>query len=73
MELLDLLKSVKPGVDFTEGELITGGVLDSFDVLQIISAISEEYDIKVGPRDVIPENFDSVEAMEGMIERLSEE
>lgn len=73
-ELLELLKSIKPDVDFEKEEsLIEDELLDSFDIVSIVGAINDEFDIQIGPGDIIPENFNSAKAMYKLIEKLEEE
>ena len=63
-ELLDILSEIKDDVDFeTEDRLIDDGILDSFDILQIISALNDEYDISIPASEIIPENFNSAESL----------
>ena len=70
-DLLNLLKGIKPDVEFEGNEhLIDNEELDSFDIVSIVSAISEEFDVEIGPKDIIPENFNSVEAMYNLIQSL---
>lgn len=73
-ELISLLKEVRDDVDFAECKtLIDDGVLDSFDIIQIVNAIGEEFDVEIPATEIIPENFNSVDALLKMIERLKEE
>lgn len=73
-ELLTLLKSRKPGVDFENNEhLIDEELLDSFDIISLVSAIDNEFDVQITAADVIPENFNSAKALYALIERLQEE
>ncbi len=70
-ELLEILKEAKPEVDFsTEKALIDNGVLDSFDVVQLVMKLNEEFDIEIGAEEITPENFNSAEAMWAMVEKL---
>ena len=73
-ELLNILAEIKDDVVFeTEDKLIDDGILDSFDILQIISALNEEYDISIPASEIIPENFNSAESLWDMVQRLSED
>lgn len=73
-ELLELLKSIKPDVDFEKEEsLIEDELLDSFDIVSIVAAINDEFDIQIGAGDIVPENFNSARAMYKLIEKLEEE
>lgn len=70
-KLLEILKNLKPDVDFeNETGLIENAVLDSFDIVQLVSTLKDEFDIDIGPADIVPENFNSAQAMWEMIERL---
>ena len=70
-ELLEILEDIKPNVDFkTCTDLIDGGYLDSFDILSIVSELNEAFDIEITPRDIVPENFNSAEALWEMVCRL---
>lgn len=70
-ELLEILKEAKPEVDFSsEKSLIDNGVLDSFDVVQLVMKLNEEFDIEIGAEEITPENFNSAEAMWAMVEKL---
>ena len=73
-ELLEVLKRIKPEINFEENKhLIDNEELDSFDIVSIVAAISEEFDVQIGAADIIPENFNSAEAMYNLIQRLEEE
>lgn len=73
-ELLELLQDVRDDVDFENCEtLIDDEVLASFDILQIISAINETFDVEIPATSIIPKNFNSMKAMYAMIEKLREE
>ena len=49
------------------------GILDSFDILQIISALNDEFDISIPASEIIPENFNSAESLWDMVQRLQED
>ncbi|WP_026505078.1 acyl carrier protein [Butyrivibrio sp. NC3005] len=73
-ELIELLSEVKEDVDFeNETALIDDGILDSFDILQIISTLNEEYDISIPASEIIPDNFNSAKSLYDMVQRLVEE
>ena len=68
---MEILKGIRPDVDFeNEKALIDAGVLDSFDVVSIISELNDEYDIHVKVTELNPENFNSMEAIWGMVQKL---
>lgn len=70
-KLLDILAELKPDVDFsTETGLIDNAILDSFDIVQLITTLKETFDIDITPADIVPENFNSAEALWAMVQRL---
>ena len=73
-ELLEILQELNPCVKF-EGQtrLFDDGILDSLDVVSLVSEIDDAFDVEISVVDLRPENFNSVEAMMALIERLQEE
>lgn len=70
-QLLELLKGVRPDVDFeSETALIDDGILDSFDVVSIISEIDNIFDVQIRINELDPENFNSAEAIWNLVETL---
>lgn len=70
-QLLTLLKGIRPDVDFeNEDALIDDGILDSFDVVSIISELDDTFDVQVKINELDPENFNSVEAIWNLIQQL---
>ena len=73
-ELLQVLKRALPKVDWsTDALLVDDGIIDSMDVVSVISEITDEYDIEIPSEEMEPENFNSVKAIYEMIQRLKEE
>ena len=69
--LLSILMDLHPEIDFeSETALVTDGVLDSFDIVSLVAEINSEFDITVGIDELEPENFDTVDAMQKLIESL---
>lgn len=72
-EFLKLLKKIKPNVDFTkEQALVDDGLLESLDIISIISEVAEVYGVLIPSDEIIPDNFNSAEAMYEMIEDFKE-
>ena len=72
--ILEILEYNGEDVDFDTCEtLIDNGILSSLDIIQLIGAQNDEFDISNPATEIIPENFNSVDAMAAMVARLSEE
>lgn len=73
-ELLSILNELHPDVDFkTRERLIDDKILDSFDIVTLITEISEEFDVTITAKDIIPANFNSASALYALIQRLEED
>lgn len=73
-KLLEILENIKPGVDYENTKtLIDDHYLDSLSILSLIAEIEDEFDVVVPTIEIIPENFNSVEAMMSLIIKLQEE
>ena len=73
-ELLNILNEVHPDVDFTTQEnLIDDMILDSLDIVSLISEISEVFDVTITAKDIVPDNFNSAKALYELIQRLEDE
>ena len=73
-ELLEILKTMHPEVDFdTADDLIGDGILDSLDIVTLITEINATFDVSIPAEEVVPENFCNAEAIMALIERLDEE
>ena len=68
-ELVQILNETCPGIDFAnETALIDDGILESLDIVTIVSEIMDAFDVELNVEDLLPENFNSVEAMMNLIE-----
>ena len=73
-KLLALLEDIRPDVDFEhEKKLIDGKVLDSFDIISIVQEMNDTFDVEINVEDLEPDNFNTIEAMIELIEKLQAE
>lgn len=73
-KIIEILENMKPGIDFTkETYLITNGILTSMEIVQLVMELNEEFDIEISPMDIIPENFESVTAINQLVEKCLDE
>ena len=69
-KLKAILEDLRPDVDFDKEEnLVDGKILDSFDIITLVAKISEEMGVEIGVDELIPENFNSLKAMEKLLEK----
>ncbi len=69
-KLLEILNRIKPEVNFMVCQnLVDEGILDSIDIVSIISEIETEYLIEIDPDEIDPDNFQSAKAIQEMLEK----
>ncbi len=68
-KLIEILSEICPNVDFEhEKALIDDGLIDSFEIVSIVAEIMDNFKVELDVDDLMPENFNSVEAMMQLIE-----
>ena len=71
---MEILEELRPDVDFeTEKGLVKDGILDSFDIISLVASLDEAFDIEIKPADLIPDNFNSAEAIWALVQKLMDE
>ena len=66
-----MLKEIHPEVDYeTEKSLIDSNIFDSMDIVTLISEIADSFDIKIPANEIVPDNFNSAEALFRLIQEL---
>lgn len=72
--LLQILNRLHPDVDFLQIEdLYDEGVLDSLDMVRLVTEIGQAFDVRIPAEALIPENFQNVHTIYSLIQRLDEE
>ena len=72
--LLRIMSEVRPDIDFeTEDKLIDNEILDSLDIVAIVTDVNDEFDIEINVNDLLPENFNSAKALYELILKLQYE
>ncbi|QKF78799.1 acyl carrier protein [Arcobacter defluvii] len=65
-----ILIDIRPEYDFLEDiDFIEAGMLDSFDIITLVTDLEENFDIRIDGSDILPENFCSIKAIENLIEK----
>ena len=73
-KLIEILEEIQDGVDYeTCTTLIDEGYLDSLAIISLVAEIEEEFDVQIPTVEIIPENFNSAQAIWNLIEKIQEE
>ena len=69
-DIIEILTELRPEFDFSqEIDFYKEGMLDSFDIIALVTALEEKYKILIDGIDVLPENFASVKKIETLIKK----
>ncbi len=72
-QIIEILSEICPGVDFEkETALIDDGLVDSLDIVSIVTELMDAFDVEISVEDLQPENFNSVDAIAELIQRAQE-
>ncbi len=73
-KILEILKEIHPDVEDFESikELVHGGTLNSLDIVMLVGELSDAFDIEIPPSEIVYENFDTVDGLVKMVEKLSD-
>lgn len=68
--ILNILQEIRPEFNFAESlDFINEGMLDSFDIVNLVSTLDEQFHISISGLDILPENFISVESIENLLKK----
>lgn len=71
-KILAILSDIRPDIEFeNEENLVSDGVLESFDLVQLVATLEEEFDVEIGGRNITKENFDSLDRIVNLMEGLT--
>ena len=72
-KVIEILTGIRSDIDFENStKLIDDGMLESIDIVSIVGELNDEFDIDISVEDLLPENFNSVDAMVDLITRAQE-
>lgn len=72
-KVIEILETVKKNVDFeNETAIIDSGILESFDIIRLVNMLADEFDVEFTAAELVPENFNSVDAIVNIIEELED-
>jgi acyl carrier protein len=69
-QVIEILTEIRPEFDFSQSvDFIDAGMLDSFDVVMLVTTLDEKFGISIDGTDVLPENFSSIEKIEYLLRK----
>lgn len=72
-KIIEILKNLHPEIDVvTCDRLVEDGILDSLDIVTLVTELNGAFGLSIPAVEILPENFNSVEALVEMMERLDD-
>ena len=72
--VIEMLEDIEEDIDYENvTDLVDAKRLDSFDIIAIVNAANEEFDVTIPASEIVPENFNSAQALHKLIVRLDED
>lgn len=69
-QLTEIIKQLKPGYELNpETNLVEAGILDSFDIMNLVVELEVAYNIEISGEDIIPENFATIVSICNLIKK----
>jgi acyl carrier protein len=69
-KIISILTEIRPEFDFAQGtDFIENGMLDSFDVITLVTALDETFGISIDGVDILPENFSTIERIVALLKK----
>lgn len=69
--ILNIMKEIKPTKDLENvTNIVEGGYIDSFELMSLITTLSDQFGIDITIDEITPENFNSVDAISKMVDSL---
>ena len=61
-KVINILNEIRPEFDFSESGInfVEAGMLDSFDIVTLVTSLDEEFGISIDGIDILPENFSTL-------------
>lgn len=67
-KVIDLLNELRPEFDFNSSQdFVDDGMLDSFDIVSLVSMMDKEYGVKIKGREIVPDNFSSLDRIKSLL------
>ncbi|MBQ9562202.1 MAG: acyl carrier protein [Lachnospiraceae bacterium] len=72
-EILAMLSELNSSVDFATAEnIMSSRLLDSIDIIELVSKLEDAFDIEIGMEYMDKENFESAQAIWEMVQEIQE-
>lgn len=70
-KIISILNEIRPEFDFNEPveNFVEAGMLDSFDLVTLVTSLDEKFEISIDGTDILPENFSNIESISSLLNK----
>jgi acyl carrier protein len=70
-KIIAILNDIRPEFDFNEpvDNFVEAGLLDSFDLVTLVTSLDEAFEISIDGTDIVPENFCNTESILNLLNK----
>ena len=69
-KVIEIIKANRPDLDIDDSvEFVTDGLLDSFDIVTLVSEFDKAFGISIDGADINPTNFNTLDAIVEMLKK----
>ncbi len=71
--IVEVLTAIRPEFDFTTSQDFVGdGMLDSYDIVTLVSDLDAAYGISISGLDIVPENFQNIASIQKLLQKYGQ-
>jgi acyl carrier protein len=68
--LIAILQDIRPESDFSKStDFLSDGLLDSFDMVTLVSSLDKAFGISIQGLEIVPDNFKSIDALTELLSK----
>ncbi|QKF73471.1 acyl carrier protein [Aliarcobacter faecis] len=69
-KIKEVLENIRPEFDFANSDnFLEDGLLDSFDLITLVSSLDEVFEISIEGTEMTPENFQNIDTIEKLVQK----
>lgn len=73
-KIKEVLENIRPEFDFADSEnFLEDGLLDSFDLITLVSSLDQTFGISIEGTEMTPENFQNIDTIEKLVQKYAKD
>ena len=73
-KIKEVLENIRPEFDFADSDnFLEDGLLDSFDLITLVSSLDQTFGISIEGTEMTPENFQNIDTIEKLVQKYAKD